>query len=413
MRNSFLLSSAAVLVSVTAASAADLPSKKAAPVEYVKVCKIGSDFVGFVLPGSDTCIKIGGFGRFQVDVRPTYRNKAGEVTNLSAVGSLNIDARSQTELGTLAGYARIDAGDTGAASLDSAFASLGGFKAGYFGSAYKFYDGAFGVGTAFSPAGNGSKPVQAQYAINFGAATLTLAIEDSQRRVNGGTVAPLGRFGVNGGQRVPDIVAALDATFGLATLHLGAVAHQVSTAGTAPPVVGLGTDSRWGFAVLGGVKAAFTPADTLYLEAAYTNGASSRSEDPNGGFRNLRRADTLGDYYLSTNANGTSIKLIDTYYVLAAYQHAWTSTFSTFVSGSYLKVELPKFDQGGLTRDPGGFDRVQLAVGATWTPVKNLSISPEFAYINAKADTKATAFYGFTRKSETDYTARLRVQRDF
>jgi hypothetical protein len=57
--DTILLGSAAAIMGVGAASAADLPSRKAAPVEYVKVCDAyGAGF--FYLPGTETCLKVGG-----------------------------------------------------------------------------------------------------------------------------------------------------------------------------------------------------------------------------------------------------------------------------------------------------------------------------------------------------------------
>ncbi len=68
---SLLLGSAAGLVAVSAAQAADLPTRKG-PVaaEYVRVCSItvaGAPVVGFVLPGSDTCFKISGYITGQIE----------------------------------------------------------------------------------------------------------------------------------------------------------------------------------------------------------------------------------------------------------------------------------------------------------------------------------------------------------
>ena len=65
LMKSLLLGSAAGIVAVSAAQAADLPTRKG-PVaaEYVRVCSItvaGTPVVGFVLPGSDTCLKISGY----------------------------------------------------------------------------------------------------------------------------------------------------------------------------------------------------------------------------------------------------------------------------------------------------------------------------------------------------------------
>jgi len=59
LMKSILLGSAAGIVAVAGAQAADLPTKKAAPVEFVKVCNVGG-MAGFIIPGSDTCLKISG-----------------------------------------------------------------------------------------------------------------------------------------------------------------------------------------------------------------------------------------------------------------------------------------------------------------------------------------------------------------
>ena len=57
---SMLLGSAAAIVAVAAAQAADLPTRKAAPVQYVQICNVGG-ITGWVLPGSDTCVKLSGY----------------------------------------------------------------------------------------------------------------------------------------------------------------------------------------------------------------------------------------------------------------------------------------------------------------------------------------------------------------
>jgi hypothetical protein len=57
---SILLGSAAGIVAVASAGAADLPTRKAAPVEYVRVCNVGG-ITGWTLPGSDTCVKLSGY----------------------------------------------------------------------------------------------------------------------------------------------------------------------------------------------------------------------------------------------------------------------------------------------------------------------------------------------------------------
>src|SRR6202011_1108019 len=66
MVKSLILGSAAGLVAMSGAQAADLPVK-AKPVEYVRICSLyGAGF--FYIPGTDTCIKIGGYLRAEVNI---------------------------------------------------------------------------------------------------------------------------------------------------------------------------------------------------------------------------------------------------------------------------------------------------------------------------------------------------------
>ena len=114
---SILMASAAALVAVSA-QAADLPTKKAAPAaDYVKVCNaFGAGF--FVIPGSDSCIKLGGRVRYEMTERPKAPggsvnqwayNLAGQVYPRDAYYErarefLNADVRSQTGYGELKAY---------------------------------------------------------------------------------------------------------------------------------------------------------------------------------------------------------------------------------------------------------------------------------------------------------------------
>jgi len=73
MLNKTLLGSAAVILTMVGAQAADLPSKKAAPATYVKICDAyGAGF--YTIPGTDTCVKVGGY------VRAEYQYVPGQMT---------------------------------------------------------------------------------------------------------------------------------------------------------------------------------------------------------------------------------------------------------------------------------------------------------------------------------------------
>jgi hypothetical protein len=94
----FLLGSTAVIGCVAGAQAADLPTRKAAPVEYVRICSVfGPGY--FYIPGGDTCIKIGGHARYAYVAAQTYTR--GDTSNFRAEGRFKFDSMTQTEWGTL------------------------------------------------------------------------------------------------------------------------------------------------------------------------------------------------------------------------------------------------------------------------------------------------------------------------
>ncbi|MCK1569021.1 porin [Bradyrhizobium sp. 173] len=108
---SLLLGSAAGLLAVGGAQAADLPVKAKA-VEYVKICSLyGAGF--YYIPGTDTCIKLGGYLRAEVALG-TNGDYAANMTGSGAAHNrysnyytirsredLNIDTRTATEYGVV------------------------------------------------------------------------------------------------------------------------------------------------------------------------------------------------------------------------------------------------------------------------------------------------------------------------
>ncbi len=116
MVKGLLLGSAAGLVAVAAAQAADLPVK-AKPVEYVKVCSLyGAGF--WYVPGTDTCLKIGSFVREEIGWNQTgslatgiSNGTGGQFTRtdtsqlaMRTRADISVDLRTQTEYGTLRSY---------------------------------------------------------------------------------------------------------------------------------------------------------------------------------------------------------------------------------------------------------------------------------------------------------------------
>jgi hypothetical protein len=135
---SLLLGSAAALAAFSGAQAADaIVAAEPEPMEYVRVCDaFGTGY--FYIPGTETCLKIGGYVRVQTDWTSVGRDNWDSRTR----ALLNFDARTDTELGTLGSYIAVRAwanGDyaTDALEIDEAYITLGGFKAGYM---YNYFD---------------------------------------------------------------------------------------------------------------------------------------------------------------------------------------------------------------------------------------------------------------------------------
>src|SRR5579862_1010230 len=112
---SLMLGSAAGLVVMSGAQAADLPVKAKA-VEYVKVCSLyGAGF--WYIPGTDTCIKLGGYLRADVvfngnsDATGNVSGAAGAQNRFTnyfttrARQDLSVDTRTATEYGVVRTFA--------------------------------------------------------------------------------------------------------------------------------------------------------------------------------------------------------------------------------------------------------------------------------------------------------------------
>ena len=157
-----LIASAAGLAGVVTGQAADLPVK-AKPVEYVKVCSLyGAGY--YFIPGTDICMKIGGYLRAEADVNaggtllpavgPGSTNNRANINNRESQSLVqrsrflwSFDARQQTEYGLLRSYARtgiqwttgdsVNSGSGAVAYIDRAFLQFGGLTAG---RAVSFFD---------------------------------------------------------------------------------------------------------------------------------------------------------------------------------------------------------------------------------------------------------------------------------
>jgi hypothetical protein len=118
MVKSLILGSAAGLIAMSGAQAADLPVKAKA-VEYVRICSLyGAGF--FYIPGTDTCIKLGGYVRVDTTFngsiygQPAWSGDLGQGNRYRdyfasrSRMALTIDTRTATEYGVVRTFGQGD-----------------------------------------------------------------------------------------------------------------------------------------------------------------------------------------------------------------------------------------------------------------------------------------------------------------
>jgi hypothetical protein len=149
---SLLLGSAAALVAVSGARAADaVVVAEPEPVEYVRICDAyGAGF--FYVPGTETCLKVSGYVRAQINGGDdVYKGLERDTYDWRARAVTRFDARSETELGTLRSYAELrynfnNGADKETVDLNQATIELGGFRVGAVDSQFTSWTGYLGSG---------------------------------------------------------------------------------------------------------------------------------------------------------------------------------------------------------------------------------------------------------------------------
>ena len=223
---SLFLASAA-LVSAGSAFTADLPAKQAAPAaDAVRACPAyGSGF--FTLPGSETCLKLGGYFRYIA----TYNDPDSSHTTAqyaqAARFRLEVDARSNTEFGVLRGFSRMND-----ASLSRAFIQIGAFTAGRYGNSSDI-SGTYGENYS-SLLSNSTESIGIKYEGKLGPVNAFIALENAFNNNASSTVTDR-----------PDAVLGLSTKIDIVDFKLNAISHQVQTA----------TKSAEGYAVIGSARA--------------------------------------------------------------------------------------------------------------------------------------------------------------
>src|SRR4030081_1988780 len=331
-----VLGSAAALLAVTGAQAADLPVKAKA-VEYVRICSLyGAVF--WYIPGTDTCMKIGGYLRVDTTFnggiydQPAWSGDLGQHNRYAdyfasrSRMALTIDTRTATEYGVVRTFGQADfqfstlGGSTtnpnsvnqtapvggvqlldtpggGYVAVEYLFIQFAGFTFGKSSSAYSTPWNGFpgNINSSLLGGNNTDTGVNnIQYTAQFGnGVSGSIGLDDPTvwNRTAVYNLGIPGAIGANGtgsnayaGVHAPDIVGNIrvDQAWGL--FQLSAAAHEVNAsyntlgAGSVPTAlseISGHPETKWGGSVMAALQIKNVPTgpgDDIKFDASYAKG---------------------------------------------------------------------------------------------------------------------------------------------
>lgn len=442
MVKSLLLGTAAGLVATAGAQAADLPVK-AKPVQYVKICSLyGAGF--YYMPGTDTCIKVGGFVRAEVNFNAggsfatlfqNYDLRTANTQSWRTRAGITADARSQTAYGTLRGYAYLaSTGDnsiagaptngTGASAYTrlfapAAFIQFAGFTMGKTGSFFDFdgmgYSNQSNVwGSA--QGGNGIEVWAYTAQLGNGLSASISAENNNGRRM--GVANAAGTTNGAAGQSMPDIVGNLriDQAWGSAQI-MGAY-HQVNYAVATDP----SDKSGWAFGA--GLRVNLPmlgKGDYIIGQFTYGVGAIDYVGSGLANAQSVQRGgvSSYGPAWDSVVTAAGSADLTTGWSITGGLEHNWVPGWKTSLFGAYGKLEYSTAASAALqlaantmanpaTGGSANWSFWQVGSRTVWTPVTNLDLSVEIMYNNMD-----TAFTGVGVGDNSWWSGMFRAQRNF
>ncbi|MGA7995530.1 MAG: porin [Bradyrhizobium sp.] len=446
MIKSLVLGSAAGLLAMGGAQAADLPLKAKA-VEYVRVCSLyGAGF--YYIPGTDTCIKLGGYLRVDttfngsgIENAPAWNGNSGQQNRLRnqyisrAREDFNIDTRTSTEYGVVRSYFEgvfnwttgTDAVAGGSVGVYFAFIQFAGFTMGkavsQFDTPWTNYPGNISDALV-GGSGDVTGVNQLTYTASFGqgiSGSISVQDQSAYYQTNlwntsfpattAASVAatlPTGTYGVQdlGGVAAPDIVGMLrvDQAWGLLQASVAAHDNHAGYYG-ASETTGHPSDA-WGWAGQLGLSINNIPTgagDVINVTAGYSDGASRYifqslvpttyamygSSSLGGAYQSLAFAGVSDGVF----GAGTSIEKTTAWGLRGAYTHNWNPYWNSSLFGAYAAMSYSSTGKALVCANFAGsltagstcnpdFNIAQIGTITRWTPVKNLTFSGEVMYTN-------------------------------
>jgi hypothetical protein len=399
------LVAAAALGVASTAQAADLAKKAPAAANYVKVCDAqGAGF--FYIPGSDTCLKIGGYVR----VEARFGGYDGNIAGPNGIGghraergfysraraNINFDARTATEYGLLRSYIELwatqNSGDSAPGmNLRQAFVQFAGITAGRAQSFFDFVEGSYTIGNLEADSSD-RRVNQLAYTFSFGnGITATAALEDYSTDDATSSLRASGTYA--GGVKYPDLlgVLAISQAWGKAQL-MGALHSNYGL-----------TKDKLGFAIGAGVEVnlpMLAAGDKVFVQGTYAKGALGYAiiNNPNP-FLNVNDA-TRTALATDFGFEAGDVKQSTAWGINWGLHHEFNKIWEANLGGSYLKYEDWR---SANTRD---FSQWIVGGDVRWKPVSGLYFGVALDYLSV--DYKNSAL-----KDASQVLGTFRVQRNF
>ncbi|MCS0493614.1 porin [Ancylobacter sp. GSK1Z-4-2] len=400
-----LLGSVAGLAMVGTAAAADLPVKAKA-AEYVKICSTyGAGF--YYIPGSDTCLKIGGFVQtdyyyqdFSYLPKDEYQD-----SYFLARGALRVDARTQTEYGTLRSYFeyRLTYGGGGSnfsestnSNLDKGYIQFAGFTFGKVQSFFDYYadNNVWGVDSIEITSDENS--IVAAYTADFGNGfTATISIEDDSSRADGVDYDIYGDTETD----IPALIGNINYEGEWGGFQISGMVRQLDS-----DYYGWSSGDDVGWAVLGGVKfnlPTFGEGDTLYIEGTYADGASEYT-GINGSYAPISAV-----YDLYYNPVTDSYESSKSWTIAGELTHFFSPNVYGVVFGNYGEADIP------TNTTTSSFDLFNVGASLNWSPVKGLLFVAQYTYGEANYNQPVYDYKGNLTSNSDFNQVLLSVRRTF
>ena len=370
----------------------------------MKVCSAhGAGF--FFIPGTDTCLKIGGRVRVDYDMRGQSATGVGDQrSGFYNRNNLTFDARTPTAFGTVQTFARMrmQAGsgtmqqeNTRVASLEAAYVRFAGFTFGQANQPFAFMSSWSTQSSYWTGWPNGVKQLSYTHVLG-GGLSASVAVTD-------GTDYAAGTVGDNATtakdwKNHPVYVGSLryDQSWGSLQL-MGAYAAEDNNNRVMVP------DAGWAI----GAGAAFKlPMLARGSEVQFTAVMWDGLAQLGMGTANLRTPS--GGSYGPVNPLSANINTLgsDGWSVGGQLRHFWVPQWRSQVYAAYGNMNIVNQANGVKNGEATAWS---LGKGLIWSPVRNFDIGVEVQYLRAKSENLA----GVQQANDANWVSRLRVERTF